>query len=300
MLVLGCVSTFAVWSDSRKNGFDVSDSIIPVSEIRSGGPAKDGIPALDKPRFIAGHRADYLKDTDRVIGVDRNGEARAYPIAMLNWHEIVNDHIKGESIVITFCPLCGTGMVFKTPGYTSFGVSGLLYNSDVLLYDRATDSLWSQIMKQAVAGKRVGEKLQLIPASHTTWGAWRKRYPQSYVLSRETGFNRDYDRDPYAGYAQQRELYFPVSNNDSRYHPKEMVLAVSNERGAKSWPFQELSRSASPLQSSWDGEPVTILFDAQARSGRIIDADGEEIASTIGFWFAWMSFHPDSEVYTAR
>jgi hypothetical protein len=151
-----------------------------------------------------------------------------------------------------------------------------------------------------VAGKRVGEKLQLLPSSHTSWGDWKQRYPQTRVLSRETGYRRDYDKDPYRGYANSRDLYFPVSSRDRRYHPKEMVVAVSNDNGAKAWPFQELARAESPLQTNWNGEAVTLLFDAQARSGRIVGQDGEEIPSTVGFWFAWMSFHPASEVYRAE
>ena len=166
-LVLASFISASCDAASSKNGFDVGNSSIPVAEILSGGPPRDGIPSIDDPHFITSDRADFLDPEDRVIGVSRNGEARAYPIAIMNWHEIVNDRIGDESIVVTYCPLCGTGMVFLAPPGLEFGVSGLLYNSDVLLYDRQSESLWSQIMMQAVSGERLGEKLNLLPASRS-------------------------------------------------------------------------------------------------------------------------------------
>ncbi len=297
LLVLGAAVAALVWSGTRKNGFDLSNASIPVGEVLSGGPPRDGIPAIDKPRFIAAHRADFLTDKSRVIGVSLGDEARAYPIAILNWHEIVNDHINGESIVVTFCPLCGTGMVFETSPYTDFGVSGLLYNSDVLLYDRQTESLWSQLKMQAVSGKRLGEKLTLLAASHTSWADWRARYPHTRVLSTETGHRRDYQRDPYQDYAKQRRTYFPVANQNSRYHPKEMVIGVVQGDSVKVWPFAELAKTGRVIVDTLGPEAVTVIFNAHARTGRVVDASGEEIPSTIGFWFAWMAFYPQSEVY---
>ena len=297
LLALLCIGAALVWSGARKNGFDLDNASIPVGEILSGGPPRDGIPAIDNPRFIAAGAADFLADDSRVIGVARGDSARAYPIAILNWHEIVNDEIGGDPIVVTFCPLCGTGMVFQTPGDTTLGVSGLLYNSDVLLYDPATESLWSQIKMEAISGKRLGEKLSLIPASHTSWSDWRKRHPDTLVLSTETGHRRDYDRDPYSQYAQRRDLYFPVSSRDNRYHPKEVVIGIAGDKGVKAWPFVELGKSPGEIKDDLGDEPVTVFYDTEARSGRVVDSDGAEIPSVQAFWFAWMAFHPDSEIY---
>jgi hypothetical protein len=297
LLILGAAVATLVWPAIDKNGFDLSNASIPVGEIHSGGPPRDGIPAIDNPRFIAAQRADFLTDDSRVLGVSRGDEARAYPIAILNWHEIVNDRINGEAIVVSFCPLCGTGMVFETGPDTDFGVSGLLYNSDVLLYDRRTESLWSQLKMQAVSGKRLGEKLTLLAASHTSWADWRARYPHTRVLSTETGYRRDYQRDPYQDYAKQRQTYFPVPNQNSRYHPKEMVIGVVQGESVKAWPFAELAKTDQVVVDTLGAEAVTVIFNAEARSGRVVDASGEEIPSTIGFWFAWMAFYPQSEVY---
>jgi len=149
--------------------------------------------------------------------------------AILNWHEVVNDRFGDRAVVVTFCPLCGTGMAFDAQvGARSlgFGVSGLLYNSDVLLYDRATLSLWSQIMQTAVSGPLKGTRLQSLPLAHTSWADWRRRYPATQVLSTETGFERDYARDPYAGYGQVPRLIFDVQHRDDRFPLKEWVLGV--------------------------------------------------------------------------
>ena len=192
LLLLAAVTT----SGQSLNGFDLSNASLPVSQILSGGPPRDGIPAIDRPRFIAARQAAFLGDDDRVLGVYHKGIARAYPIRILNWHEIVNDQFAGEAVVVSFCPLCGTGTAFSTlhGKAKTFGVSGLLYNSDLLLYDRETESLWSQIAATAISGPLRGEGLTLLPVAHTTWADWRKRYPDTTVLSTDTGYSRDYQR----------------------------------------------------------------------------------------------------------
>ena len=206
--VAGCLLATAA-NALELNGFDLSNAQIPDTAIERGGPPRDGIPALDAPRFESVQQARWLKAEDRLLGIQRNGVARAYPVAILNWHEIVNDVIGGEAVAITYCPLCGTGIAFaaRLNGRDAhFGVSGLLYNSDVLLYDRETESLWSQILGRAVSGKMAGQTLPGIPLMHTTWQDWRARFAQSEVLSTRTGYNRDYTGNPYQGYANSRSI----------------------------------------------------------------------------------------------
>lgn len=294
-------SFFSLSSNARdsKNGFDVGNASIPVREILSGGPPKDGIPAIDRPRFVGAHEANFLSGDDRVIGIVLHDRAKAYPIAILNWHEIVNDQIGPQPIVVTYCPLCGTGMVFAAPRHMDFGVSGLLYNSDVLLYDRQSGSLWSQIKMEAISGRRLGEKLELLPASHTTWSDWQTRNPRTQVLSERTGVRRDYDRNPYEGYGKSRELFFPASSRDNRYHPKEQVIGVKVGEQAWVWPFAELAKSSGVLEDEIAGQKVVVRYNGEARSGGVFSEDGKEIPSTIAYWFAWMSFYPASEVYRA-
>ena len=285
------------------NGFDLSDTLVPAREILRGGPPRDGIPALDAPRFLsAAEAAREVKDDDRVLGLALGGEAHAYPIAIMNWHEIVNDTIAGLPVVVTYCPLCGSGIAFerRIDGRTRrFGVSGLLYNSDVLLYDRESESLWSQLLGRAVSGPMKGRRLVPIALEHTRWGRWRTGHPGTRVLSRRTGYDRDYDRDPYAGYRRSRRLVFPVAGTDRRYHPKETVVGLVIDGRARAWPFSELARVASPLRDRLAGRPLRVEFDVADGSARIVDGEGRRLAAVTAFWFAWIAFHPDTEVFHA-
>lgn len=293
-----------VTSAAPDNGFDLGNASIDRAQIMHGGPGKDGIPAIDQPSFIAADSADYLQADDRILGIDIDGTARAYPIAILNWHEIVNDRINDQAFAVTYCPLCGTGVAFSSDvgNYQlDFGVSGLLYNSDVLLYDRQTESLWSQIKSEAVSGKLVGRELERLPLAHTTWADWRQQYPKTTVLSTDTGYSRDYQRDPYDGYAESRATYFQVSHQaPPAYHPKERVLGVELNGNFRAYPFIELQRAGQPvLQDDIDGERLTIRWDAEHRSASAHDARGQPIAAIEGFWFAWFTFHPQTTIFKA-
>jgi hypothetical protein len=288
------------------NGFDLRDALIPTKAIEQGGPPRDGIPSIDKPRFVDAAKSG-LKDHDRVLALARNGVARAYPVRILNWHEIVNDQIGGDAIAVTYCPLCGTGMAFdarlggKQPA--SFGVSGLLYNSDVLLYDRGTESLWSQLLEQAVSGPMKATMLTPVPLTHTSWADWRSRHPRTEVLSTDTGFERDYERDPYAGYESVPRLMFDVQHRDDRLPVKEWVLGLRIAGQAKAYPFSVLDKRVDAkgrLPDRVGSVPVEIRFDRKHRSAEAFDASGKPLPSVMAFWFAWFAFHPKTEVLAAR
>lgn len=306
-LALGAVLTVLVLAGvatgREDNGFDLDGSLVPANQIHAGGPPRDGIPAIDEPSFVDAGGAGFLADDDRVLGLLHRGQARAYPIAILNWHEVVNDRIGDDPIAVTYCPLCGTGVAFDVDGgggSSEFGVSGLLYNSDVLLYDRATESLWSQLMMQAISGPRRGERLTPLPIDHTSWRAWRERHPDTLVLSTDTGFDRDYARDPYAGYTDSRSVYFPLSSRSRRYHPKEQVLGVERDGQFRAYPFAELSRAdGGVVDDRFAGRPIRVRFDADARSAQAFDADGRVLPAVTSFWFAWFAFHPQTEVWEA-
>jgi len=286
----------------RMNGFELTGALVPLGEIHRGGPPKDGIPAIDNPRFVAAGAATFLKGESQVLGIHIHGQAKAYPVSILNWHEVVNDRIGPDGVAITFCPLCGTGMAFRAgtsskPGL--FGVSGLLYNSDVLLYDRESSSLWSQLLAKAVAGPRKGDTLEALPVSHTTWGDWRRRHPATVVLSPDTGFERDYASDPYQAYVRSERLMFPVSATSRSFHPKERVIGVSVGGSHKAYPFVELDATPAPLLDRVGTAFVKVEFDAESRSGRVLDSTGREIHSVTAYWFAWFAFHPDTQIHRA-
>jgi len=301
VVISGCSSDAAV---QKKNGFDVSNALVPVEQILSGGPQKDGIPALTLPETLPAGQVTYLDDQDRVLGLVVEGKARAYPIRLLNWHEIVNDQIAGRRLLVTYCPLCGSGVAFKPQlgGVDlEFGVSGLLYNSDMLLYDRQTGSLWSQIGGQAISGVYKGKQLTREALIHTTWGDWRTHYPQTEVLSLNTGYQRDYSSDPYGNYRNSFSLYFDISDYPPKqYHPKEQVLGVEVAGVFKAYPFVELDKLAeNQVFDELNGQDLVIYWDTKNRSASVKSLEDGVVQSMIAYWFAWYTFHPQTEIYTA-
>ncbi len=287
-----------------KNGFDLSHSLIPQNEILRGGPPRDGIPAIHNPQFRPATKTSFLHPEDRVLAINLEGEARAYPIRILNWHEIVNDRIGDVAFAITFCPLCGTGVAFSSlveGRHLRFGVSGLLYNSDVLLYDFETESLWSQIMGKAVTGKMKGKQLTRLPLLHTTWKKWLERQPKSLVLTEDTGFFRDYKRNPYKGYEASDRLYFQVTHKSPRWlHPKEVVVGVNHESFYKAYPLSELEKfGKTSFEDELGDMTFTVHWDADSETVIIVDNKGKDIPVIQGFWFAWYAFHPETVVFRA-
>jgi hypothetical protein len=284
------------------NGFDLRDALVDPAEILSGGPPKDGIPAIDRPQFVKAGDA-RMSPGDRILGVASNGEAKAYPVRILNWHEVVNDSVGGTAVAVTYCPLCGSGVTFDRTvqdKVRSFGVSGLLYNSDVLLYDRETNSLWSQILGKAVTGPAKGAKLALVATAHTSWADWVARHPDTLVLSEDTGYTRDYARDPYAGYDVNPVILFPVANSSSRFDNKEVVLGLDLDGSRKAYPFGELAKTEGVIVDQLAGRNIRIAYDAQHRTARVLDKDGKELPSVMTYWFAWYAFYPESAVFYAK
>lgn len=282
--------------------FDLTKHSVPLDQIVWGGPGKDGIPALLQPLFVRSQQANFLKDDDRVLGLSQGAEAKAYPIKILNWHEIVNDTVGGRPVVVSYCPLCGTGIGFEAAiqgRHYTFGVSGLLYQSDLLMYDHQTESLWSQIAMEAVAGPLTGARLKHIFLEHTTWAEWRHTHPDTLVLSTKTGHIRDYDRDPYLGYAQRPDLIFPTTRTDRRYPSKEWVAGIEVNGVFKAYPFTELKKVRGVVRDQVNGQIVQIHFNSRAQSAFATDADGRSLPSVMAFWFAWYAFHPDTQVFTA-
>ncbi|OGW84187.1 MAG: hypothetical protein A2Z83_03405 [Omnitrophica bacterium GWA2_52_8] len=277
-------------------GGDFSKHSIPLNEIYDGGPPKDGIPALFDPEFVSADEADFLRPADRILGLEAGGEAKAYPIKILNWHELVNDHVGGKSVLVSYCPLCGTGMAYDAVidgKRFLFGVSGKLYNSNVLFYDRVTESLWSQLMMEAVTGPMTGEKLRLLPLEHTTWADWKRKHPQTKALSLKTGHSRDYFRDPYGDYEQNNRIFFPVAHEDSRLSRKAWVVGVIINKQAKAYPLESLLPEVSDEIA---GQKIRIEYDSKSRSAVVRNEQGEVMPSVQAYWFAWAAFYPETEL----
>ncbi len=282
----------------QKNGFDISNAIIDKDQIFSGGPPKDGIPAINNPKFINIKDVTYLNDEDIIIGMLKGDIAKAYPTRILIWHEIVNDTIKGENVAITYCPLCGTAMVFERDigGITrTFGVSGLLYQSDVLMYDKETDSLWSQLGMEAISGTAVGSKLKWLRSEFMTWKAWKQKYPNSLVLSTDTGFYRDYNANAYERYFRSDQTMFPVDKNRDELPQKAWVVGIVINGVAKAYSLNSLEKQ-SVIDDTISGIKIKINYNVDTKYHKITNEMGEEIPSVLVYWFAWQAFYPKTQI----
>ena len=210
---------------------DFSKRAIPLEQIISGGPPKDGIPAIDHPRFITqGTAAQWLDPREPVISLEINGEARAYPLQILMFHEIVNDQYENRPVSVTFCPLCNAAIVFRGEvggKATTFGTTGLLRNSDLVMYDRLTESWWQQFTGKGIVGRHMGTRLERLPSAILAFNKFRELFPHGKVLSRQTGYSRQYGRNPYRGYDQIGNNPFLLSDPvDPRLPAMERVLGV--------------------------------------------------------------------------
>jgi hypothetical protein len=296
--LLGVVVMFASIRHASAE-LDLSRPSIPPGRILSGGPPKDGIPALVDPTFVTAAAASYLRDTDRVIGIHDGQMAKAYPLRLLNWHEVVNDRIGDQAIVVTYCPLTASAVVFdrRIEGEAlTFGVSGRLYESNVLFYDRETESLWSQLTGQGVTGEQNGRTLTQVPAIETSWSRWRAEHPETLVLSLATGHRRDYEHNPYAEYDASPATMFPTSGNDTRLFIKDRVLGVVIDGTARAYPLRRLAESGEPIEERVADVMLRIRFDPVTHTAEAL-ADGQPYPATVAYWFAWSSFHPDTEVW---
>lgn len=314
--------------------------LVPLDQIVSGGPPRDGIPSIDNPKFTTAPEADkFLQGSDLVIGLDINGDVRAYPLQILVWHEIVNDKVGGTPVAVTYCPLCFTNQVFERVvdgQVVEFGTSGKLYNSNLVMYDRTSESYWSQALGQAIVGDYSGEKLQRVPFDLAYWEEWKQLYPNSKVLSRDTGFGRPYGADPYGGYYTSPDVLFPISNKDDRLGVKEIVVGLENDGIYKAYKLDDIETDK-VINDEIGGKPIVLFslnpfmvraFDSKI-NGQVLEFEYEpanrifidkqtnsqwnfdgvstegpmkgneliRLPFDEGFWFEWTAFHPETELY---
>jgi len=267
------------------------DLPVPESELRRGAQ-KDAIPAITDPAFGPDWSGvdPTLDDDERVIGVERDGRARAYPLAIMNWHEVVNDEFGGP-LLVTYCPLCGSGVTAerRVDGeVTTFGVSGFLWKSDLVMYDAATESLWSQIFATAIRGEMTGAELELTPSTFATWAEWTAEHPETEVLlpppesgTISGGGARNYERDPYSGYDESRRIGVGGGDGstDSRLHPKTEVLGIASADAAKAYPLDAV-RAAGVVNDTVGDRPVVVTTGPD---GTLVAYDRRVDGQTLSF-----------------
>lgn len=286
---------------------DFTKHSVAFGDIFSGGPPKDGIPAIDKPRFAPAAQASDLSDTEPVIGVVHGGIAKAYPLRVLMWHEIVNDTIGGLPVAVTFCPLCNAAIVFdrRHKGKTlEFGTTGKLRNSDLVMYDRQTESWWQQFLGQGIVGAMTGETLEIVPSRLESWQNFKKRAPDGLVLVPESPGSRDYGANPYVGYDTLPQPFLYRGDLPGGIPPLARVLSLEDRKQA--WSLEYL-RKAGELKLDngiiirWTPGQTSALDNSDITKGRDVgnvtvrqtDARGtRDIPYFIDFAFAFNAFHP--------
>jgi hypothetical protein len=293
--------------ENTKDEIQTTDSgtkfIVDPINIRSGGPPKDGIPSIDNPKFVTVPEADqWIEDRALVLALVYKGEERAYPLQIMSWHEIVNDVIAGDPIAVTYCPLCGSGIAYYRVldgSPVQFGTSGKLFNSNLVMYDRKTNSYWQQIDGKAIVGPQVGKELQELSVDTVPWRDWKKFHPNSKVLSKNTGYVRNYASDTYANYYEDDFYLFPgIENKDStnRIKNKDAVLGIEISGVYKAYRETDVEEKGL-IEDTISGVQIKIEKLEDGRF-RITNIDtGEEIVKERDFWFAWYAFHPETELY---
>lgn len=342
VVILSCTSSGGVINNGNSGDSETNTSrwIIPKDEVFDGGPGKDGIPSIDLPQFIPGASVDFIADEELVIAVTFDSIIKVYPHSILDWHEIVNDNLDGKLFALTYCPLTGTGINWDrniAGNGTTFGVSGLLYNSNLIPYDRKTNSNWSQMRLDCVNGLLIESKILTFPVLETTWKTI-KNLPNLLVLSKDTGFSRNYGTYPYGDYkTNHNNIIFPVSNSDNRMESKDRVLGVIKDEEVKTYSLESFNGDTIKLiideiasqsiilvgskQMNFirafhvdDSQYFTVLqerFPAilEDQKGNIYDVFGKvtqgpdegsflpQPENYMGYWFAWAAFYPDLKLY---
>ncbi|MCG6963166.1 MAG: DUF3179 domain-containing protein [Acidobacteria bacterium] len=297
-------------------GFNLVNLTVPRNLLVASGLPRDGVEALDGPRMVSAAQLDGLKagrhgkllvPDDRVVGLEIDGDARAYPLRFLQWHEIVNDTVGSEPVAVTYSPLCDSVVVASREigGATArFGHSGLLYESNLVMYDRtgAVPGLWSQLMARAISGREAGAELKLLPFSLTTWSAWRHLHPATRVMAPQPQLAREYKRDPYSSYFGSDILRFPVSPKppSHRLHLKDRVVVATAGGHTEAFALPDLARDARAESGTVEREigdvPVRITFDNVLGTASVASLDPQHPVQSVrtSFWFAWYASGPGS------
>ena len=289
LVVAGAAAAQSVLDRAQWPKTDFTRRTVDLAEIQSGGPPKDGIPAIDRPQFVAVDAAKaWLKPKEPVVALRLQGERRAYPLQILMFHEIVNDEMAGQPVAVTFCPLCNASIVFdrRVDGRVlDFGTTGRLRKSDLVMYDRQTESWWQQFTGAGIVGRHAGTKLKVLPSEIVAFEDFAAAYPGGKVLSRETGYSRPYGRNPYRGYDRIDQSPFLFSDPvDKRLPPMERVLSVAARGKQRIYPFAVLEK-APVINAELSGVPYVVFVKGGTASPLDTDriAEGRAIPAATAF-----------------
>ncbi len=280
-------------------GYGADDIDVDIDAVYQGCPQRDCIPSIDRPEFLPTADVDYLDRDDIVLSLTHENITRAYPTRILDRHEIVNDTFGKTPVAVTYCPLCGSGLAFvRVLGgkEVQLGVSGLLFNNDLIMYDRKTESLWQQITGLAIAGPKRGSTLQSLPVTMSLWGEWKAANPEAEVLALPSK-QQHYRKKTYGDYDSSDRLLFPVTDLDARLHVKKVIHGVE---------IGELSIAVEDgwlkKKGSWEHEIYgkILRLEVDEAGGVTGSLEGDPVSVHRMYWFAWYSFHPDTSLIDNR
>lgn len=304
LLLLSCLCISVVYP-KIVIGTDSTKHSVPLNEIISGGPPRDGIPSIDNPKFISVKEADkWLSDNEPGIAFSINNINRFYPYQIIIWHEIVNDTVEGEHILITYCPLCLTGFIFDPlvkGKRVEFGTSGKLWKSNLVMYDRKTNSLWSQVLGEAIVGEMTGTKLKLFSSDQVQYGNWKRLFPNGQVLSRDTSISRFYGTNPYGDYFSVTSISLSLVNpTDTRLLNNTFVLGIVINNKAKAYSVEAV-KMRGIVEDTFENTDIVLRYDKKLDVVRMFkklpDGKEERINPFSAFWFSWSVVHPKTELY---
>lgn len=280
------------------NGFDTSSKIMNENTVVRVGPVNSPTAAIDQVKTESVSNTNW-SDGDYVMGLALNGEARAYPLSVMLWHQIINDELGGVPVLVTFCQICGTGLIYDrviNDKPHTFGMSGLIYHADILLYDKESQSLWSRFLDESVAGPSEGQPIFDLPFLTMTLGEWKQRYPQSSIISRDTGFDINYSMTP-AGTSSAGDKVFAALPTELRYHPNMPVVGVNRNGKTKAYPAGEVLVDGGQISDRFEGADISIQYTAKSQSFTLDISPQSDIKQTT--WSAWNSQHPKTAIYVS-
>jgi len=314
--------------------------LIPVNDVKDGGPGKDGIPSIENPFFATASSIISMSDDDLIVGIKLGDVVKAYPHYILDWHEIVNDMLGDTNVSMSYCPLTGTAFAWKSIAgstFSSFGVSGLLYNTNLILYDRKTDSNWSQILQKCVNGELIGDIPEKLSVIETNWKTWKESFPNSLVLTEETGFDKPYGTYPYGPYKTDHDFFlFQPDPINPALPNKQRIFALLNNSQSKVYKFSDFT-GGKVVRDTFLGteylivgdgnlivafeingtlSTLTFTYDFQNSENFFMDSEGNtwnmfgeaiegpstgqklnKASSVISMWFAIAAFFPNPSIY---